>query len=567
MKNLAVITGFGGINAAGRSSGNHAFRRIVYDALNAEQQATTRQSLATLMGLSPEQEQEILDGTLVRGWDNTTFDPEAVPFHKPFKDADGNDCYQITARRMNVQSGGQLPKGFDPANEYRSRHHPRGLQMAIYAASDALGSLGIEWETLCQHLSPDQIGVYAGSAMGQLDTAGHGGMIQAAMTGKRTSSKQCPLGLSEMPADFVNAYVLGNLGSTGSMVGACATFLYNLRLAKEDIESGRRRLVVVGNAEAPLNPEIIEGYNAMTALVTEPRLRELDGCGEGEAPDFRRASRPFGENAGFTLSESAQFFVITDDELALELGLNILGSVGDVFVHADGYKKSISNPGVGNYLTMGKAMAAVRRQLGEDSLKHRSYIHAHGSSTPQNRTTESHIYQELAGAFGIKNWPVTAAKAHLGHSLAAASADQTMMALGGWVDNILPGITTTHAIADDVYTEGVDYRLAHRTMEPGELDVAFINSKGFGGNNASGTLLSPQITRKLLTEKHSQKALDKHQDLNEGIQEQAQRYDAEMSSGTRKPRYHFGVGVLEPENLQVTDTYIKIDGWDKVVPL
>merc|ERR1711879_74804 len=194
-----------------------------YDALNAEQQASTRQSLATLMGLSPEQEEEILAGTLVRGWDNVSFDPEAAPFHKPFQDADGNECYRVTSRRLSVQSGAQLPRGFDPATEYRSRHHPRGLQMAIYAASDALGSLGIEWETLRQHLAPDEIGVYAGSLMGQLDQQGHGGMTQASLLGKRVSSKQCPLGMTGMPADFVNAYVLGNLGSTGSMAGACAT--------------------------------------------------------------------------------------------------------------------------------------------------------------------------------------------------------------------------------------------------------------------------------------------------------------------------------------------------------
>lgn len=567
MKNLAVITGFGGISAAGRSSGNQAFRRIVYDALSKEQQTTTRQSLATLMGLSTEQEQEMLDGTLVRAWDNTNFDPDAIPFHEPFTDAEGHSCYRVTSRRMTVQSGGQLPKGFDPANEYRSRHHPRGLQMAVYAASDALGSLGLEWETLCQHVTPDQIGVYAGSAMGQLDAAGYGGMIQSALSGKRTSSKQCPLGFSEMPADFVNAYVLGNLGSTGSMVGACATFLYNLRLAKEDIESGRRRIVVVGNSEAPITPEIISGYTAMTALVTEQKLKELDGCNENEAPDFRRASRPFGENGGFTLSESAQFFVITDDELAVELGLNILGSVGDVFVHADGYKKSISNPGVGNYLTMGKAMASARRQLGDDALKHRSYIHAHGSSTPQNRTTESHIFQELAGAFGIKNWPVTAVKAHLGHSLAAASADQTLVALGTWMDNILPGITTTHAIADDVCAKGIDYQLKHEGIEAGQLDVAFINSKGFGGNNASATLLSPQVTERLIAQKHGQEKLAAHKDLNEAIRESAQQYDHDMTQGLIKPRYRFGDGVLEPNDLEVTDTHITISGWDKPVPL
>merc|ERR1712000_786224 len=100
-------------------------------------------------------------------------------------------------------------------------------------------------------------------------------MIQARMLGKRTSSKQCAMGLSEMPADFINAYVLGNVGTTGSMVGACATFLYNLKVAIDDIQSSRRRMVIVGNAESPLTPEIVEGYNAMTALVTEKNLRDL----------------------------------------------------------------------------------------------------------------------------------------------------------------------------------------------------------------------------------------------------------------------------------------------------
>ena len=57
------------------------------------------------------------------------------------------------------------------------------------------------------------------------------------------------------PADFVNAYVLGNVGCTGAIAGACASFLYNLRLAVEDIQSGRRRLVVVGNAVTRTNPE------------------------------------------------------------------------------------------------------------------------------------------------------------------------------------------------------------------------------------------------------------------------------------------------------------------------
>ena len=40
-----------------------------------------------------------------------------------------------------------LPPGFEPGG-YPLRNHPRGLQMTIYAASDTLGSLGIDWESI-----------------------------------------------------------------------------------------------------------------------------------------------------------------------------------------------------------------------------------------------------------------------------------------------------------------------------------------------------------------------------------------------------------------------------------
>lgn len=564
MKKLAVITGFGGINAAGRSAGHHAFRRMIFDSLSEQDQQTTLAALGALMGT--DDRDAILEGSLVREWDNVDWDAKAVPFHEAFKDEDGTQCWRLTHRRLPVQSAGQMPKGFDPAKLYRSRHHPRGLQMAVYAASDALGSLGIEWETLCQHVGPDEIAVYAGSAMGQQDGNGHGGMMQSALMGKRTSSKQCAMGLSEMPADFINAYVLGNVGKTGSMTAACATFLYNLQLAKDDIESGRRRIVIVGNAEAPLVPEIVEGYNAMTALASEANLKKLDNKGDNEEADFRRAVRPFGENCGFTIAESAQFFVLTDDQLALELGLNVLGSIGDVQVNADGYKKSISNPGIGNYLTMAKVMAATRRELGEASLKN-SFVHAHGSSTPQNRVTESHIYEALAGAFGIENWPITAVKTFVGHSLAAASADQLTAALGTWATGVIPGIKTTEKVADDVHQQGLEFVLQDKQVDSEQLDVAFINAKGFGGNNASAAVVSPTKTLELISQKHGTDAIIAWSQANTAIQSQASAYDSRMVAGEIEPRYLFGENVLGPEDLEITDTEIRIKGWDKPVVL
>ena len=202
-----------------------------------------------------------------------------------------------------------------------------------------------------------------------------------------------------MPADFVNAYVLGNIGSTAGITGACATFLYNLRAAVEDIKSGRCRVAVVGSSEAPITPEVIDGYAAMSALATDSDLRNLDGV---DSIDYRRASRPFSSNCGFTLAESGQYVVLMDDELVLELGAEIYAAVPGVYVNADGYKKSISAPGPGNYITVAKAVALAKNLLGEEVVQNRSFMQAHGSSTPQNRLTESKSFGQVARGYGFR---------------------------------------------------------------------------------------------------------------------------------------------------------------------
>ena len=70
--------------------------------------------------------------------------------------------------------------------------------------------------------------------------------------------KNLALGLVEMSADFINAYILGSVGRTGHVVGACAAFLYNLQM--EAIESGSARFVVVGGAEAPVLLRLLMGF-------------------------------------------------------------------------------------------------------------------------------------------------------------------------------------------------------------------------------------------------------------------------------------------------------------------
>lgn len=607
MSRLPVIVGFGGINPAGRSSGHHGYRRLVIDNLGAKLADETWQSLAALMQLggplTTEQKSFMRHHTLVRKIENNLFDPTNILVHKTARLAaaaaepltftlkrnqlpdvippgwqvstldTGNvlvtasehlDVLFPDARASRVNSAGQLPTGFDPEKLYQSRNHPRGLQLTVYAASDAINSLGFDWDQIRQKVPADQISVYASSAMGQLDYNGAGGMLQASLLGKRVSSKNCALSLAEMTADFVNAYILGSVGTTGANIGACATFLYNLRQGIQDIRSGKFRAVVVGASEAPLTPEVIEGYRTMGALAEDEALNKLDGS---TSTDHRRACRPFGDNCGFTLAEASQFVVLFDDELALEMGANIYGSVADVFINADGFKKSIPGPGIGNYLTVGKSLGVVRAILGEQAMQQRTFIQAHGTSTPQNRVTESHIFNELAKAFKLEKWPVTAVKAYLGHSLATAAGDQIAASLGAWHHGIIPGVKTVDRIADDVHHSHLDILLDHREFDPTQMDAALINSKGFGGNNATAAILSPHVTLNMLAKKHGKARLNAHAGLNEGVREKTAAYDAATSAGKNNLIYNFGVGVVEGDQLNLTDQEVTIPGLTQPINL
>jgi acetoacetyl-[acyl-carrier protein] synthase len=609
---LPVIVGFGGINPAGRSSFHHGYRRMVIDALDAARADRTYRSLASVMGLdmstgelTPEQREYILEHTLIRRIEDGLFDIEKVPFNKRMSIAgssgelsfvtrarqlpdvipeqwsvtdlgdgkvkvtmaDACDVLMPSHRRIDVSTAGQLPTGFDPSKLYASRNHPRGLQMAIYGASDALGSMGIDWQTVMDAVHPDQIGVYASSAMAQLDDNGMGGLLMSRADGRRVSSKNLALGLADMPGDFVSAYVLGNVGTTAPSLGACATFFYNMRLAVNDIKAGNSRVAVVGVAEAGLDPRIIDGYTTMGALATDDGLMKLDAAKGLSEPDYRRSSRPFSSNCGFTISESAQFIVLFDDSLALELGAQIHGSVPDVFVNADGFKKSISGPGIGNYLTIAKTLAAAESILGSDSIRQRSFVQAHGTSTPQNRVTESHILNETAKVFGIEKWPVGAIKAYLGHSIGAASGDQLIASLGVWNENILAGIATIDHIAEDVHDSNLQLQAEHMHLEPGAMDLAVLNSKGFGGNNASAAVLSPTVSEKMLRGRHGNAAWTAYLDKREAAVEKAQAYDDKACSGDISAIYHFDHNVMNGDDVEMSREAIRLRGWKAGVEL
>ena len=302
--------------------------------------------------------EQVLNGTLVRRVEESVFDVDALHWQssaslRPSSEQQGEplvftlaadqvptripegwtveasdkDSVQVTVvgdlevklenyRDFPIKAAGQLPTGFEIADLYNSRFQPRGLQMALFGATDALRAMGIEWDTVLQHIEPDEVGVYSSSGFGQMDKEGYGGMHQARMKGERVTTKSLVMGVNSMPTDFINAYVLANVGIASSSVAACATFLSNLRHAVSDIRSGKIRVAMVGNSEAPIGPELMDGFGTMGALATDANMMKLYGTKE---VDHRRASRQFGEHCGLPIGDTSQYLFLLVGALDIAL--------------------------------------------------------------------------------------------------------------------------------------------------------------------------------------------------------------------------------------------------------
>ena len=553
-KPIPCLVGFGGLTPAGRGSHNLSYSRMIYDLESEQNKFNYLKSVLTLCGLidetteAPEIEQlilskenEVLENTLMRKLD-----------YEFFRNTFWSYDYEMPANAC-----GQLPYRLDPVTHYASRQHPKALGMSIVGFTDAMSDAGFDLRKEIDTYGRDKVGCFAGCAVMNMDRYSGDGLFASYPMGKRASSKHISFTLPEMTADFINAYVTGSLGITGHFIGACATSLYNLNAGVELIKSGKSELVIVGASEAILGPPAYIGFSAMGAMATDERMTNLQQLlGEGDDLDYTKFCRPFGDNMGMVCGESAGFAILMSDRLALEVGANIRGCFLNVNINADGNKKSISGPGAGNYFSVGKTFKDIETVFGSKTLQEKSCFLAHGTGTPLNRITESHIISTFAKEFGIENLPVTSVKSKLGHTMGTAGMDQIWCGLGALESQKLTGICTIPKLADDVFKDNLDFFLDNKEFSS-QKDIAFLNSKGFGGNNATSALISSSLTEELLQRRFTEKELKAWKKKREAtLKLREKNFELAVNSDI-EPIYEFDKDVLDLTDLEISKKNIK----------
>ena len=178
--------------------------------------------------------------------------------------------------------------------------------------------------------------------------------------------------------------------------------------------------------------------------------------------------------------------------------------------------------------------------------------------------TESAIFDKVARAFDIHQWPVTAIKSYVGHSLAPASGDQLVATLGSFAHGLLPGIKTIDHVADDVLAERLSISAKDVAMT---MDVAFVNSKGFGGNNATAVVLSPDVTARMLNNRYGNATMCSYAKRNESVIAAAQAYHRKALQGDLQPLYQFGEAVIDDADIHIARDGIALPGFKGRVDL
>jgi acetoacetyl-[acyl-carrier protein] synthase len=112
-----------------------------------------------------------------------------------------------------------------------------------------------------------------------------------------------------------------------------------------------------------------------------------------------------------------------------------------------------------------------------------------------------------------------------------------------------------------VHTEHLDIPLQHKQIHPDSIQLTFINSKGFGGNNATGWVLSGKQCRKKIRSAVNDDVWNKYLSKNETIRNKQQAYLIAMAKENQPLPVKDKEMPPEPDEINLTEGGMTLPGW------
>jgi 3-oxoacyl-[acyl-carrier-protein] synthase II len=340
----------------------------------------------------------------------------------------------------------------DPAVGRSGRRLDRSAQLLLAAAREAWADASLA----SADVRPDRIAVIEGTSLGPLSE------ILAVERGRAAAPQPDPphaAHLIRMMFDAGSAAFAQEIHaagpvyavSAGSVSGALAIAegFWKIRLGLADV-------AVVGGAECPLHPEIIDVFTAAGVLA--------QAVGPGVP------CRPFDTHrCGTVLAEGGAMLVLESAPHAERRGARPRAVLAGAGMSCESHGMISPDPtGCG-------VVAAARQALGSLPIREVAWIKAHGTGTPMNDLAECRGLETLF-AGGLPGIPLTSLKPLLGHCLGASGSVEAVAALLALEEGIVPPTLGTTEV-DPALPR---CRVALEAV-PAEGSAVLLLSESFGG--------------------------------------------------------------------------------------
>ncbi|MFT7580499.1 MAG: fatty acid synthase, partial [Myxococcota bacterium] len=394
---------------------------------------------------------------------------------------------------MTRRVAGMIPTGFDFARFGIPRDMVESVDrlalMNLIATVDAFISAGLTPEELLRWVHPARVANTQGSGIGGMQSM-HRLYVDHLLGRERQSDVLQETLINVITGYAVQAYV-GSYGSMSNPVAACATAAVSLESAQEKILAGKADFVVAGGFDdIGLEGEI--GFADMNATCDTDQMLAM-----GLEPNQMSRSNDR-RRRGFVGAQGGGTLLLARGDVALEMGLPVLGVLGYSGSFGDGIQKSVPAPGMGALACVmgGKrsAMSTALRQYGltTDDI---ALVYKHDTSTGANDPNENALHDQIQTVLGrTEGNPlfVVSQKSLTGHSKGGAAAWQAI--------GLCQALATGH-IAGNKNLESVDEQMrkfghmafTDRRIETGAgtLRAGLLTSLGFGHVSAVGLVIHP----------------------------------------------------------------------------
>ncbi|MFI6310460.1 fatty acid synthase subunit beta domain-containing protein [Nocardia fusca] len=394
-------------------------------------------------------------------------------------------------RRANLSRtvGGQIPTGWDPTVWGISADMASSIDRValwnIACTVDAFVGSGFSPSELMSWVHPSLVANTQGTGMGGMSSMRS--LYVDNLLGEPRPNDILQEALPNVAlAHVVQSYV-GSYGAMVHPVAACATAAVSVEEGVDKIKLGKAEVVVAGGFD-DLGIEGIVGFGDMSATADSAAM-SAKGISDryfSRANDRRRG--------GFVESQGGGTVLLARGDVALELGLPVLGVVAYAQSYADGVHTSIPAPGLGA-LGAGRGgresrFAAELRKLGvgPDDI---AVVSKHDTSTAANDPNESELHERLAAAIGRSDGAplfVVSQKSLTGHAKGGAAAFQLIGLCQVLENGVVPPNRSLDCVDDKMaeYPHLVWVREALRFGDRFPLKAGLVTSLGFG--HVSGLL-------------------------------------------------------------------------------